>query len=95
MPNNGLFMYYFASGSSSESSSSSKHPQKDVIELKGEITESLPSATFRVRLENGHDILAVVSGRMRRNHIKILPGDGVTVHLTPYDLSKGRIVHRD
>ena len=68
--------------------------KKDVIEFQGEVTEALPSATFRVKLETGHELLAVVSGRMRRNHIKILPGDSVTVHLSPYDLSKGRIVHR-
>ena len=68
--------------------------KEDVIEMQGEITENLPNATFRVRLESGHIILGHISGRMRMHYIRILPGDRVTVQLTPYDLTKGRIVFR-
>ena len=66
----------------------------DVIQMQGEILENLPNATFRVKLENGHEIIAHISGRMRKNYIRILTGDKVKVELTPYDLSKGRIVYR-
>ena len=66
----------------------------DHIELEGLVKDSLPGATFRVELENGHEIVAHISGKMRKNFIRILPGDKVTVQMTPYDLSKGRIVHR-
>ncbi len=66
----------------------------DVIQMQGEILENLPSATFRVKLENGHVLLAHISGKMRMNYIRILPGDRVTVELTPYDLSRARIVFR-
>ncbi len=68
---------------------------KEKIVLEGEVTESLPNATFRVALENGNEILAHVSGKIRMNFIKILPGDKVTVELSPYDLSKGRITRRN
>ena len=68
--------------------------KEDVIEMQGEVTENLPNATFRVRLESGHIILGHISGRMRMHYIRILPGDRVTVQLTPYDLTKGRIVFR-
>ena len=68
--------------------------KEDVIELQGEVTENLPNATFRVRLENGHMVLGHISGKMRMHYIRILPGDKVTVQLTPYDLTKGRIVFR-
>ena len=68
--------------------------KEDVIEMQGEVTENLPNATFRVRLENGHMVLGHISGKMRKNYIRILPGDKVTVQLTPYDLTKGRIVFR-
>ena len=68
--------------------------KEDVIEMQGEVTENLPNATFRVRLENGHMVLGHISGKMRMHYIRILPGDKVTVELTPYDLSKGRIVFR-
>ena len=68
--------------------------KEDVIEMQGEVTENLPNATFRVPLENGHMILGYISGKMRMHYIRILPGDKVTVQLTPYDLSKGRIVFR-
>ncbi|HET6441719.1 MAG TPA: translation initiation factor IF-1 [Phycisphaerae bacterium] len=67
---------------------------KDVIRLEGKVTEALPNAVFRVELENGHKVLAHVSGRMRMHFIRILPGDTVTVELSPYDLSRGRIVYR-
>ena len=67
---------------------------KDVIELEGTILESLPNAMFRVELENGHEILAHISGKIRKNFIRILPGDKVKVEKTPYDLSRGRITYR-
>jgi len=66
----------------------------DVIQMEGEVVENLPNTTFRIRLENGHKVLAHISGKMRMHYIKILPGDKVTVELTPYDLSRGRIVFR-
>jgi translation initiation factor IF-1 len=68
--------------------------KEDVIEMQGEIVETLPNATFHVKLENGHVVLAHISGKMRMNYIRILPGDKVTVELTPYDLTRGRIVFR-
>jgi translation initiation factor IF-1 len=68
--------------------------KEDVIEMQGEVVETLPNATFRVRLENGHVVLGHISGKMRMHYIRILPGDKVTVQLTPYDLTKGRIVFR-
>ena len=67
---------------------------KDVIELEGTIIESMPNAMFRVKLENDHEILAHISGKIRKNFIRILPGDRVKVEITPYDLSKGRITFR-
>ena len=68
--------------------------KQDVIEVEGTILESLPNAMFQVKLENGHVILAHISGKIRMNFIKILPGDRVSVELTPYDLSRGRITYR-
>lgn len=68
--------------------------KEDVIEMQGEVVENLPNATFRVKLENGHMVLGHISGKMRMHYIRILPGDKVTVQLTPYDLTKGRIVFR-
>lgn len=68
--------------------------KQDVIEVGGTILESLPNAMFQVKLENGHVILAHISGKIRMNFIKILPGDRVTVELTPYDLNRGRITYR-
>ena len=68
--------------------------KEDMIEMQGEVQENLPNATFRVKLENGHVVLGHISGKMRMHYIRILPGDKVTVQLTPYDLSKGRIVFR-
>ena len=68
--------------------------KQDLIETEGTVTESLPNAMFRVDLDNGFNILAHISGRLRKNYIKILPGDRVKVELTPYDLTKGRITYR-
>lgn len=68
--------------------------KKEVIELQGTIIETLPSAQFKVALENGHEIIAHVAGKMRKHFIRIVPGDSVTVELTPYDLTKGRITYR-
>lgn len=67
---------------------------KEVIEVEGTIIEALPNANFKVQLENGHEILAHISGKMRMHYIKILPGDKVTIEMTPYDLDKGRITYR-
>lgn len=67
---------------------------KQVIELTGTIIETLPGTQFRVRLENDHEIIAHVAGKMRKHYIRIVPGDSVTVELTPYDLTKGRITYR-
>lgn len=68
--------------------------KQDVIEMEGQIEESLPNAMFRVELENGHKVLAHISGKMRKHFIKILPGDKVKVELSPYDLTRGRITYR-
>ena len=67
--------------------------KEDSIEMQGTVVETLPNTTFRVELENGHVVNAHISGKMRKNYIRILTGDTVTVQLTPYDLSKGRIVY--
>ncbi|MBO7649654.1 MAG: translation initiation factor IF-1 [Lachnospiraceae bacterium] len=67
----------------------------DVVEIEGTVVEKLPNAMFRVQLENGHIVLAHISGKLRMNYIKIVPGDKVTMELSPYDLSKGRIIWRD
>ena len=67
----------------------------DVIEIEGKVIEKLPKTMFRVELENGHVVLAHISGKLRMNYIKILPGDKVTIEMSPYDLSKGRIIWRD
>ena len=67
---------------------------KDVIEVEGLVVENLPNAMFKVELEDGHIILAHVSGKIRMNYIRILPGDKVTVEMSPYDLTKGRITYR-
>ena len=68
--------------------------KEEAIEVEGTVIEPLPNAMFRVELENGHKILAHISGKMRMNFIKILPGDKVTVEISPYDLSRGRITYR-
>ena len=67
----------------------------DVIEIEGTVVEKLPNAMVQVELENGHQVLAHISGKLRMNYIRILPGDRVTIELSPYDLSKGRIIWRD
>lgn len=67
---------------------------KEIVQLEGTVTETLPSAKFKVQIEGGHELLAHISGKMRMNFIKILPGDKVIVEVSPYDLSKGRIVRR-
>jgi translation initiation factor IF-1 len=69
-------------------------PKEEPIEVEGIVTETLPNAMFRVKLENGHLVLAHISGKMRMHYIRILPGDKVTVELSPYDLSRGRITYR-
>jgi translation initiation factor IF-1 len=68
--------------------------KEETIQMLGEVVETLPNATFRVKLENGHIVLGHISGKMRMHYIRILPGDKVTVELTPYDLSRARIVFR-
>jgi len=69
--------------------------KQDVIEMQGTVSEVLPNTMFRVELENGHIVTAHISGRMRKHYIRILRGDSVTVEMTPYDLSKGRITYRE
>ena len=69
--------------------------KSDVIEVEGKVVEKLPNAMFKVELENGHQVLGHMSGMLRMNFIKILPGDKVTIELSPYDLTKGRIIWRD
>ena len=69
--------------------------KEDVIEVEGVVTDALPNTNFKVKLENGHEILAHISGKLRMNYIRILPGDRVTVELSPYDLSRGRITWRN
>jgi translation initiation factor IF-1 len=69
--------------------------KEDVIEMEGKVIDTLPNTTFRVELENGHVVTAHISGRMRKHYIRILTGDQVTVELTPYDLTKGRITFRN
>lgn len=68
--------------------------KEDVIEVEGKVIETLPNAMFRVELDNGHRLLAHISGKMRMHYIKILPGDTVTVEMSPYDLNRGRIIYR-
>ena len=68
--------------------------KQDVIEVEGKVLEALPNAMFKVKLENDHEVLAHVSGKIRMNFIRILPGDKVTIELTPYDLTRGRITYR-
>ena len=68
--------------------------KEDVIEVEGTVVEALPNTNFKVELENGHQILAHISGKLRMNYIKIIPGDKVKVELSPYDLSRGRIIWR-
>ncbi|HET9296839.1 MAG: translation initiation factor IF-1 [Deltaproteobacteria bacterium] len=70
-------------------------PKEDAIEVMGTVLETLPNAMFRVQLENGHRVLAHISGKMRMHYIKILPGDKVKIELSPYDLARGRIIYRE
>jgi len=70
-------------------------PKEDLLEFKGVVTEILPNAMFRVKLENDHEILAHAAGKMRKHRIRVLQGDSVTVEMTPYDLTKGRITFRE
>lgn len=70
-------------------------PKEDLIEMEGVVADSLPNAIFRVKLENGHMITAHIAGKMRKHNIRIITGDTVTVEMTPYDLTKGRIKYRD
>lgn len=74
--------------------SSDNQNAKDFIEMQGEVLELMPAATFRVALENGHEVMAHLSGKMRMNRIRLLPGDKVKLQISPYDLSKGRITYR-
>lgn len=83
-----------ASQNKTTKAKSSGNSRKEVIKLTGKVVESLPNTQFRVELENGHNIIAHMSGRMRKNFIRLVPGDRVEVELTPYDLSKGRISFR-
>lgn len=69
--------------------------KEEAIEVEGKVIETLPNAMFRVELENGHQVLAHISGKMRMHYIKIIPGDKVSLELSPYDLTRGRIVYRD
>ncbi|MBL4759342.1 MAG: translation initiation factor IF-1 [Mariprofundaceae bacterium] len=69
--------------------------KEDIIEMSGEVVEKLPNAMFKVKLENDHELLCTISGKMRKYYIRILPGDKVTVEISPYDLSRGRISYRE
>jgi translation initiation factor IF-1 len=69
-------------------------PKEEAIKVDGVVSETLPNATFKVQIDKGHEVLAHISGRMRMHYIKILPGDKVTIELSPYDLKRGRIVYR-
>ena len=71
-----------------------QNQEKEIIKMEGVIVETLPSTTFKVRLDNGHEVLAHISGRMRVNYIRLIPGDRVIVEMSPYDLTKGRITQR-
>lgn len=87
--------FAFARPVQTYSSDSEAMAKKDgVIEIEGQVVEALPNAMFRVELTNGHKVLAHISGKMRQHYIRILPGDRVIVELTPYDLTRGRIVYR-
>jgi translation initiation factor IF-1 len=77
-----------------QSGTSGKKPTKEVIELEGTVLETLPNALFKVELENGHVVLAHISGKMRMHYIRIIPGDRVVLEMTPYDLTKARITYR-
>ena len=88
------FLLKFRQNARHQSCTRSQMPKDDQIEMEGVVDETLPNTMFRVKLENGHIITAHISGRMRKNYIRILTGDKVKVEMTPYDLSKGRITFR-
>jgi translation initiation factor IF-1 len=90
----GVRNFCFSSFVSVHLSREKKRLAKEAIEMQGTVTEVLPDTNFRVELENGHKVLAYISGRMRKNYIRILEGDRVTVELSPYDLQRGRITYR-
>src|SRR3712207_9481950 len=92
-PRSTLFPYTTLFRSSREGLTLPK-PKEDAIVLEGKVTEPLPNAMFRVELDNGHEVLAHISGKMRMHYIRILPGDRVQVELTPYDLTRGRITYQ-
>jgi translation initiation factor IF-1 len=87
-------MQQFGALTEADTVSNESMAKEEAIQMEGVIVETLPNTTFRVELENGHIVTAHISGKMRKNYIRILKGDKVTVELTPYDLSKGRIVYR-
>ncbi len=89
-----MFLLFKQNSMSTKKTRDNALAKEEVIEMEGVVTEALPNTTFRVELENGHNIIAHISGKMRKNYIRILTGDTVTVELTPYDLSKGRITYR-
>ena len=90
-----MWVYYpFAAGHARRRSGHYVSKREDAIEMEGTVIEPLPNAMFRVELENGHKVLAHISGKMRMHYIRILPGDKVVVELSPYDLSRGRITYR-
>jgi translation initiation factor IF-1 len=93
-PVGGVFFASEATGGSRPNRNSRSVAKDDVIEVEGTVIEPLPNAMFRVELENGHKVLAHISGKMRMHYIRILPGDRVKVELSPYDLSRGRVVYR-
>jgi len=89
-----MFLLFKQNSMSTKKTRDNALAKEEVIEMEGVVTEALPNTTFRVELENGHNIIAHISGKMRKHYIRILTGDTVTVELTPYDLSKGRITYR-
>jgi translation initiation factor IF-1 len=93
-PNGGRFGSPVAGPGSFVERSPASLPKKDAIEVEGTVVEPLPNAMFRVKLENDHVVLAHISGKMRMHYIRILPGDRVVVELSPYDLTRGRVVYR-
>ena len=90
-----LYSAGFRQETSAGTGENQEQESRDVIEVEGTVVEKLPNAMFQVELENGHQILAHISGKLRMNFIRILPGDKVTIEMSPYDLTKGRIIWRD
>lgn len=89
-----IFFVLMSNEKNNTNDSSATLNAKDFIEMQGEVLELMPAASFRVALENGHEILAHLSGKMRMNKIRLLPGDKVKLQISPYDLTKGRIIYR-